>query len=399
MIRYFLLANIYACLLFCIYILCLKDRSSHSWSRFYLLGTVLLPLILPFLRFDLPFLHAGKEVISALQLPEVVVGTAARSDAYIPLGLFTGYVVIAFLLLGRLVSRFIRLQFFLRDQTFIRHDRYRIALNTKAGPGSFGRTILFPGLEADPAILRHEMAHLSCGHHYDQLLLRLIQCFFFPVILIHLIHKELETVHEFEADAVAALNPETYSSLLLNQHFETNQFPLLQSFFHHPLKRRILMLHQSDKKGMHKLLLAATTLAICGILTFQSASGLQAQEITNSTKEAPQDKVFTSVEQMPKPPFEMQQYLADHIKYPEAAKKAGIQGRVVAQFVVNQTGKIEKIKILRGIHPDCDKEVIRVLQGMPAWKPGEIGGEKVKVYYTLPVSFRLGSVSDPKIAK
>ncbi len=103
----------------------------------------------------------------------------------------------------------------------------------------------------------------------------------------------------------------------------------------------------------------------------------------------PPDKVFTSVEQMPEPPFDINKYLSQNIRYPAAAKEDGIQGRVVLQFVVDRDGSVGDIKIARDIGGGCGKEAVRVVSGMPKWKPGKQNGQAVKVYYTLPVNFKL----------
>jgi len=114
-------------------------------------------------------------------------------------------------------------------------------------------------------------------------------------------------------------------------------------------------------------------------------------KVTDNSRsvETAADKIFTSVEDMPQPSVDLARYLSENLRYPDAARKAGIQGRVVTQFVVNPTGALSDITIMRGLHPECDAEVLRVLQAMPAFIPGRQNGKAVAVYYTLPVSFRL----------
>ena len=103
--------------------------------------------------------------------------------------------------------------------------------------------------------------------------------------------------------------------------------------------------------------------------------------------------VYEVVENMPEFPnggmTALKKYLSDNIRYPEAAHKAGIQGRVTVQFVVGKDGSIGNVSILRGVNADLDAEAIRVISSMPKWKPGTQKGEPVKVKYTVPVMFRL----------
>jgi protein TonB len=59
------------------------------------------------------------------------------------------------------------------------------------------------------------------------------------------------------------------------------------------------------------------------------------------------------------------------------------------KFVVNEDGDISDAQVLRGIGGGCDQEALRVVKSMPKWKPGKQNGRAVKVYFTLPVTFRL----------
>lgn len=83
-------------------------------------------------------------------------------------------------------------------------------------------------------------------------------------------------------------------------------------------------------------------------------------------------------------------YVASHISYPEMARNIGIEGTVHVSFVVNEFGKVENMKILKGIGYGCDEEVVRMLSKMPTWmKPGKNGNKAVKVRFNIPVRFKL----------
>ena len=111
-------------------------------------------------------------------------------------------------------------------------------------------------------------------------------------------------------------------------------------------------------------------------------------------EEEPEEQtIFEVVEQMPEFPnggmAGLMQYLSKNIKYPTIAQENGTQGRVTVQFVVNRDGSIVDAKVLRGVDPYLDKEAIRVISSMPKWTPGVQNGKKVRVKFTVPVSFRL----------
>ena len=82
-------------------------------------------------------------------------------------------------------------------------------------------------------------------------------------------------------------------------------------------------------------------------------------------------------------------FLSENVKYPEDCKKESIQGRVIAQFIIDKDGSVIDVKIVRGVHPSLDKEAIRVIEAMPKWTPGKVKGEPVKSQFTLPIAFKI----------
>lgn len=95
------------------------------------------------------------------------------------------------------------------------------------------------------------------------------------------------------------------------------------------------------------------------------------------------------IDLMPNAEYNINEYLADHINYPMAARKANIEGRAIVKFVIDEDGGIAGVTLLKGIGRECDEEAIRVVSEMPHWLPGMSEGEPVRVYFTLPITFRL----------
>lgn len=85
----------------------------------------------------------------------------------------------------------------------------------------------------------------------------------------------------------------------------------------------------------------------------------------------------------------LMRFLEKNIHYNEQAKMAGVKGRMYASFIINSSGKVEMVKILRGLGYGLDEEVIRVLNSMPPWKPGYFRGKPVSTIMNIPVSFNL----------
>ena len=108
--------------------------------------------------------------------------------------------------------------------------------------------------------------------------------------------------------------------------------------------------------------------------------------------EDPENEVYEIVEQMPEFPNgqeTLMQYIAEQVKYPAEAKKAGAYGRVFIGFIVEPDGSLSDFKVLRGIGFGCDEEALRVVKSMPKWQPGMHRGKAVRVQYLVPVNFKL----------
>ena len=112
-------------------------------------------------------------------------------------------------------------------------------------------------------------------------------------------------------------------------------------------------------------------------------------------------KPFDVVEQMPQFPGGMKElmtFLSENVRYPEAAHKTGVQGRVIANFVVEKDGSITEAKIVKSVSPELDAEALRVINSMPNWIPGRQNGEAVRVKYTIPVTFQLQGSEKPAVS-
>ena len=115
-------------------------------------------------------------------------------------------------------------------------------------------------------------------------------------------------------------------------------------------------------------------------------------EIVVEEEEEEEVEIFVIVEEMPEFPggeLELRKYIAKNIKYPNIARENDIQGKVYVRFVVTETGAVSNVQIARGVDPLLDEEAIRVVNGLPKWKPGRQGGKFVKVWYTVPINFQL----------
>jgi protein TonB len=105
-----------------------------------------------------------------------------------------------------------------------------------------------------------------------------------------------------------------------------------------------------------------------------------------------EEEIFVAVEQQAEFPggqAALAKWLANNVRYPEAAQQNNISGRVIVRFVVEKDGSIGATNIVKGVDKDLDKEALRVVKKMPKWQPGKNNGVAVRSYFNLPVNFRL----------
>lgn len=100
-----------------------------------------------------------------------------------------------------------------------------------------------------------------------------------------------------------------------------------------------------------------------------------------------EEDFFVVVEEMPEPIGGIQK-IQNSVKYPEMARRAGIEGRVTVQFIVNEQGEVENAQVVRGIGGGCDEEALKAVQNAE-FKPGMQRGRPVRVQFALSINFRL----------
>ncbi len=104
------------------------------------------------------------------------------------------------------------------------------------------------------------------------------------------------------------------------------------------------------------------------------------------------EKIHYIADEMPQYPGgeeALRQFIAKELKYPKEAENKGIQGRVYVSFVVASDGFVRDVKIARSVDPTLDLEALRVVESLPQWTPGKIGGENANVSFTVPINFVL----------
>ena len=102
------------------------------------------------------------------------------------------------------------------------------------------------------------------------------------------------------------------------------------------------------------------------------------------------DTLFTETRTQPEFPggfSAMNDYLRQKVHYPSAAAQAGIKGMILVSFLIDTTGNLTNIRVLKGLGFGCDEEALRAVRSMPRWIPGTESGKAVPIKYNLPIRF------------
>ncbi|MBQ8361263.1 MAG: M56 family metallopeptidase [Bacteroidaceae bacterium] len=286
--------------------------------------------------------------------------------------------------------------------------------------------------ESGKQILAHEQAHISNGHSWDLLWVELciLVQWFNPIVW--LIRRELQNIHEYEADEAVikqGIDAKQYQLLIIKKAVGARLYSLANNLNHSSLKKRLTMMMKEKSHPWARLkYLYVLPLAAISVVAFahpeavNNSNGTSEAKVTvisangqtsdakmsenegnvphivsgdalpTSTVQNENDEVFMVVEQMPEYPGgmgELMKFLQKNIKYPAQAHKDSIQGRVIVQFVIDKTGKVTDPVIKKSVSPELDAEAIRVVNAMPLWTPGRQRGKAVSVKFTLPIQFRL----------
>ena len=431
MLIYLLKANLLLAALYALYRLLLHRDTFFAWRRATLLTIVAVSLLAP-----LPALQGwtgnllpgqvAQGITAEAWLPEYVAtpqgAEAGGNNSPVLTYLAVAYAAGVLLLAGRMLVQLLAIVRLSRrcPATTIGGTRVRLLPRGEA-PFSFFRLIFVCPEAHSPQeldeILAHEQTHARQMHSADVLVAELAcaLCWFNPAAW--LLRRDVRNNLEYLADhhvLASGFDARAYQYHLLGLAYPKAAATIYNNFNVLPLKERIKMMNKRKTRNIGRLkyllfLPVATLLAAAcsGNQKQEQPAEQPAQEQTATpTKEADMEEVVVVayddnkvegevldlVEVAPEFPGgipALMKFLAQNVKYPTDAQKAGKQGRVIAQFVVTTDGSVADVKIIRGIDASLDQEAIRVIKAMPQWKPGTQDGQPVNVRYTLPVVFKL----------
>lgn len=384
---YIIQVTVFSALLFAVYLCFLRGSKAYGWGRAYLMLCVCLPPLLPLFKVEGISGKGGGMPQVVMPVVEVIAGmkTATILSATT---LWLLYGIVATIMFVHFLVQYITCLGFLRRMPYRQINDARLITGCCRGPGSFGNYIFFADNDLQEDALRHELAHVKLRHTADVLLLRLLQCAFWPNVVLYLIQRELRAIHEFQADAQAAGNKEEYARLLLCSLFHTAQFPLSHTFFNHPIKRRIIML---QKKPLSRTKLRTTVAGAVLSSLFVISSVVYLQSCTPKPNEAKTEVNVAGANNVvaARPSIDLGTFLSENLQYPQQAKENKIEGKVLVSFTIDEQGNVQKPTIKKSPDEHLSAEALRVINLLPRWAPATKNGKPVASELCLPIAFKL----------
>lgn len=402
--HYLLQVNIYLVIFYCFYRLLLDKETYFILNRIYLIGSGILSLSIPFMRFEW---FSKQEVsqhiyVGVDQLNSLVAQVSILDDQATKFNWGT-FIVSVYLLgilffIGRFVFQLLAVKKLLQT------------ISNGAAFSFFRKKVIAGNLPEVATVSLHEDIHIKQLHTVDVIFFELLGIFTWFNPIIYAYKYTVKNIHEYLADEAAAKfqgDKETYSLLLLSQAFGVRPNTLTNGFFTKSLiKKRIFMLHKERSKktailkyGMFVPLFALT-------LILSSATIRKNDKILAVAEQIPLNNAKSVVGQLiqaplsvvnlaPPPPADtatftttatildatkidtvaaqtdnvesgkaflsaFYRHLASQVKYPVSAAQKKLQGNVVVNFSVNK-GKINNIQVQNPLGEGCEEEVMQNL--------------------------------------
>ncbi|MEM6348299.1 MAG: M56 family metallopeptidase [Bacteroidota bacterium] len=372
----------------------LAKQTRFQFNRLFLMAMIPLSALLAYLSIPL---RGTPEVLAVFSLPEISIGALSEDSANAGSEFNWWYLYLAGVLISACISllRLFQLWRFIRRHPLKKDGPYvLVQCGLKDSPASFFKYIFWNDAVSDAAeeraqILAHEQCHVEQKHSLDRLAfeLMLILCWFHP--LVYLIRRDLLQTHEFLADRAATQdgNIRNYASLLLSRAF-SSRLRFSHSFFHSPVKSRIMMLQNSASRNMSLRYWGLLPLLGLMVLLFacQPERSESQEVIAETNTESPQSKDLIQVDKEPEP-INLRE-IRRAIGYPKIARDANIQGLVVARILIDEKGQYVEHEIISSAHEILGNAVeaqLSKLEMIPAIKDDK----PVQFWINVPFNFKL----------
>jgi len=266
-------------------------------------------------------------------------------------------------------------------------------------------------------VLAHEISHHKNGDVIRAWIAQITRALFFFHPLVHALHKRCMLLTEIVCDQhmirVFNLESKSYANMLMRHAPVSSVAEHTLALVHSPsqLKKRIEAMKTSTLLPFSQtrfLSIGVAALLCIGMLVgcMDIEPGITEPDVMDdaydlvmelpSANMSIDQEPFVIVERSPILLGGLKGLQAD-LRYPEIAKRAGVEGRVYLQFIVDETGKVRDPMVTRGIGAGCDEEALRAIESV-LFVPGVQRGVRVPVKMSIPITFRLDENDEPDLS-
>lgn len=427
MVQYIIQVVVIQFVFLAVYDLWLRKETFFNYNRAFLLTSLGLSFVIPFLKFSVPQ-ESLVTTVNAV-LPEIVLNPSEVlkdfNSSFSMASMFETVLYLGILILGvAFIYKLFKIYRLISEGDIIEQEVFKlVVIKQPYSAFSFFNFIFINKriLESNSEIIRHEMVHAREKHSLDLLFVELLKIVMWFNPLIYIFHKRIAEVHEFISDAevVQDSNKKQYLNTLLGVTFKVQNISFTNQFYTHSLiKKRIIMMTKQKSNQVKVLKYISVLPLIAAMLFYVSCSDAsKEQDVVVEGKEVitkkniensypiDDDSVgFQNLEEVPK--FsgatgskealqrDFQQKLTAHVidnfnfKLGDELELAPDTYKVFVSFIIDKDGTISKAKA-KGPRPELEQEAIRVVKSLPQLEPGKVEGKAVNVKYSLPIAFKV----------
>ena len=435
-LAYSLLASTLLIVVWAVYKCALANTGCFRFNRILLLSCIMLAFVTPIFILN-PFWIADiveDNVDTAFNPAEISYITNTISEGITPVWdyIVTLYIIGGIVMILYFFVALVRLMLFIFKGEHIVQDGRRIILHrhNSVAPFAWCGYVMMPRrdwYEFGPMILRHEKAHIECGHWIDLLFMQtaIIITWYCPAIW--LLRNELHTLHEYEADSrvlASGVKREEYQMFLIKKTVGARFATLSNCLNHSSLKKRITMMLSRKQTGKARMrafvVVPAMALALIGIanptvsaVIDEVSAATPIEALCHKVSNNPDSTIlvternsdievakngygsialpFFKTETAPNFPGgkdQLRVFINKNISFPETAYKDGVLNMdVILQLTIDKDGDVKDALVLKSSGNVLDAEALRVASKLPNFHPGLNQGMPIESSYTLEFNY------------
>jgi len=414
MIGFLIKSSLCLILLLGIYIFFLEKEKMSIFNRFYLLTSLIISLIIPFLKFEL-----NQDIIKNNLLPEAIQTVQGNmiiigeKSSNLQSFLWTFYGLITILFVIRFGKNIFEIISKIKTNPKAKFENSTLVLlEERILPHTFLNYIFinktdYENRKIEGELFAHELTHVRQKHTLDVLFIEFLKTIFWfnPILIFY--KKAIQLNHEFLADEKVVKsynNVPFYQSLLLEKASWNSNFYLASNLNFLVTKKRLIMMTKTTSKSRALLKKLAILPVLAGLIfiscseestekksdekivvsTWETAEALPSKKITTNVFEVVEvdPKDVPTSPQFPGGMEAFYKFVGKEFKIPK-----GFSGKdkVILTFVVKPDGELEGIKVIKDAGFGTGEEAVRIMKKSPKWNPGLKDGKPVRIQYHLPI--------------